>query len=204
MKKLSAATLCAVLLLAVITPSRAAITEPVITATIADTNTMTLLVKGFNLQRGAVYMGKSGGGVSKLQVIRQSATTIEARLPSADAGTYIVAIALSASQFWASTVTIGSVGPQGPQGPQGPPGLSGYRHETHLFNFSLAPGEYFFGMECQGGEKVVSGGMYGGSSNVVLNGSYPQTDLKWLVHFTITGSTNQSISASLICATPAP
>lgn len=106
--KTPAAMCAAVLLLfAAVSPSPAAITEPVITYTVADTNAMTLRIEGFNLPRGAVYMGKSGGGVQKLTVTSRSSRMIEAELQSAEPGTYTVAVAAGPELVWTGTLAIG-------------------------------------------------------------------------------------------------
>jgi hypothetical protein len=107
MKKLRTLTTAAALFFMLSSTSTAAITEPVITSTVADTDAMTLLIEGTNLPKSVVFMGKSGGGVNRLSKISASSTHIEAQLRTDKPGTYVIALAIGAEHYWAGTVTIG-------------------------------------------------------------------------------------------------
>ena len=125
MKSLRAVSAIVVLILLSSSPALAAISDPIITATVADTDTMTLLIEGFNLPKGGVYMGKVGGGAEKLKVLSYSPSAIEAQLLTTEPGTYLVAIFVYWDQFWTSSVTVGAIGPQGPKGDAGATGATG-------------------------------------------------------------------------------
>jgi hypothetical protein len=172
--------------------TRAAITQPVITATVADTEAMTLLIEGFNLPSGAVYMGKLGGGVEKLNIVSASANSIEAQLKTSIPGTYIVAIALSADQFWTGTVTIGEGG------------IKGYERVV-VQDFVLPPSGSSTGQAtCLQGKVIIGGGSYTMFSAPVVVRSYPADDVTWEVMLQNTSGTVLSYDVYAICATTAP
>jgi hypothetical protein len=204
MKTLRVVTIVAVLVFTLCAPSTAAITEPVITATVADTTTMSLLIEGFNLPKGAVYMGQPGGGAKKLNVISSSSTAIEAQLLSTEPGTYIVAIATRADQIWTGHVTVGAVGPQGDQGPQGPAGISGYHINSKLLLTGIGA-LVTTTTSCNAGEKAVGGGWMETADETFQGfGSYPAADGSgWTIKVKHLGG-GSNLTAYAVCVSVAP
>lgn len=184
--------------------------KTVITATLADTETMTLLVEGINLPEGDVYVGRAGGGVRKLETLDSSTTSIEARLFSTEPGTYIVALVVDRDRIWTSTVTVGATGPEGPAGPRGPAGtagVSGYSYNSFTNFSSVLPGRQENVLAvCPADKKIISAGWQevGAYGDLVSAGSYPSSDFTWNALIKNTGSVSRTYSFYYICARVSP
>jgi hypothetical protein len=184
--------------------------KTVITATLADTDKMTLLVEGINLPEGGVYVGRAGGGVQKLEILDSSPTSIEARLLSTEPGTYIVALVVDRERIWTSTVTVGAAGPEGPAGPRGPAGpagVSGYSYNSFANFSSVLPGRQENVLAvCPDDKKIISAGWQeiGAYGDLVSAGSYPSSDFTWNALIKNTGSVSRAYSFYYICARVSP
>lgn len=204
-KVLPVTVFVAVVVLASVSGAGATVTKTVITATQADTASMTLFVEGVNMPAGSIFMGRVGGGVERLEILSRSTSLIEARLLTDAAGTYLVALATPSRQkVWTSTVTIGE---EGLRGPAGPPGVSGYSYNKFADFATVEPGkqENFLGI-CTGGKKIISGGWQEttSSGDLVSTGSYPASDFSWMSRIKNTGTVSRSFSFYYICANVAP
>lgn len=107
MRKTVFFALCAAICLAPLNLVSAAVTVPLLTYAGVDVDTMTLTIHGMNLPaNAAVYMGKAAGGVEKLTKISETSTTVTAQLASVEGGTYLVALVLSAEEYYTTSVSV--------------------------------------------------------------------------------------------------
>ncbi len=104
--------------------------QPLITKTVAVTETARVFVHGQHLcttPEPVLLLGGDAGEFQRLPVLSFTATDIVAELPASQPGTHLLVLQCGTRgmPFTTATLTVGAVGPTGDKGDPGPPGPAG-------------------------------------------------------------------------------